>query len=338
MIAFTLLGTNPLAAQGNKPLEEVDTSLANAYQAIQNEDSAGAESGFSQAAKQAQKIQDWQGLTDAAYGIAALGKPDQALALFQQAFQIARDKKSWQGLIAAGYGISSLPKEVAGLTQSNEAFIQAEQLASQNQDWRGLIESAKGFNVVGNQAKANRILNNTYTLAEETQDAEAAMALASAFQTMGNRAQSARAQDLANYLSRQDGGDVRGVKTPPPPGWSATGKSVRDAEDVPEQAQRLNRASVDKDIDNKMAYIKEQERLKAEKERNRTRLAEAYLYYSGYYGHPGRYFGINNFGLHGFGRHSLSRSHLRSFASFQLSRFSRRGGYFIRVNRGRYYY
>lgn len=294
--------TLPLNAQEADPeLSQVDNFLAQAYQAIEKDDTATGEELFNKAAKKAKTIGDWQGLIDAGYGLAALGKINDALSAFQKGASIAKKQNSWQGLVAAGYALSSLPKEKNLLSQAETAFSDAQAIAEQTKDVPGIMEVAKAFNAIGNPARG------------------------------------AQAQTVANALNRELGGDSRGVKTPPPPGWSPVGKSVRDPNQVSEESQRLNRASVDKDIDNKMAYIQEQERLKVERERNRTRLAEAYLYYSGYYGYPGSTFGIRDFGLYGFGLHPLSRSHLHSFASFHLSRFSHHGGLFIRVDRHRFH-
>lgn len=327
-----------LSATGNQPdLEKVDNLLAGAYQAIEQDNTGGAQQQFLDAAEQAKNIQDWQGLVDACYGLAALGQTEQALSFLQEAFRIARAKNSWQGLVAVGYALSSLPQNMNLLSQSSEAFDQAGRLAEKNQDWGGFVEAAKGFHTLKNSGKAQTLLDKAFALVEANEDAQGAMAVAKAFQSIGNSTKAAQAQALAQAISRNQGGEARGVKTPPP-GWSPTGKSVRDANEVSEEAQRLNRNSVDKDISNKMTYIREKKRLDAEKERNRTRLAEAYLYYSGYYRYPGSYFGIRNFGLYGFGAHRLSRSHLHSFARFHLSSYSRRGGFYIRVNRSRYYH
>lgn len=338
LILSLLLPLSAMASGNQAGLEDVDNELAGAYQAIQNDDLNKAENSFIGAAQNARQIQDWQGLTDAAFGLAALGKFNEAYSLFSEALTVAKVKESWQGLIAVGYGLSSLPENSVSKSQIFNCFNDAALISQKQEDWRGVVEAAKAFNEFNNQGRTNELLEIGTSLVTAAGDPTGAMTISKIYTNMGNSAKAAQLQALADQLNRGMGGETRTVKAPPPPDWNPVGKSVRDPNKVPEQAQQLNRASVDKDINNKMDYIRQQEQLKAERERNRTRLAEAYLYYSGYYGYPGRYFGIRNFGLYGFGLHPLSRSHLHSFASFHLSRFSRRGGFFIRADRHRYFH
>ena len=268
--------------------------------------------------------------------MAALGDPNKAKKLFDQAFRSANNERSWQGLVAAGYALSSLPKEMGLLSKAKKAFLSAKKQSVKQVDWRGLVESAQGLQLVDEPEKANEALELALELVQESQDAEGASAVSQAFTKLGNSAKAAQAQALTNDISRARGGDTRVVKKPPS-GWSSFGKSVRDADEVSVEAQRLNRASADKDIANKMEYIKQQEQIKLEEKKYRAQLAEAYLYYSGYYGYPGNSFGIDDFGLFGFGIHPLTRSHLHSWAAFHLSRFDRHGSFFVRVGRDRHH-
>lgn len=334
---LTLIYSSPLYATGKQPdVAQVDTFLGGAYEAVQNDDNSSAVKKFESAGDLARKIQDWQGLVDAGYGLAALNETKKAHQFFQEAFTVSRTVGSWQGLVAAGYALSSLPKEMNLIPQAQTSFSIAAQFAEEDRDWRGLVEAGKGFHVIENATRANATLDKALQIAGAQEDPQAVMTVAEAFEDIGNTGKAAQARSLANEISRAQGGDTRMVKTPPP-GWSPTGESVRKTDEVPLEAQRLNRESVDKDISEKMEYIRQQKQLASEEKRERQRLAEAYLYYSGYYDYPGRYFGIDQFGLFGFGRHPLSRRHLRSWSSFHLSHFSRDGGFFIRIDRDRFH-
>jgi len=335
---FALFGmATSLYAEGKKPdVSKVDTILRHAYASVKSDDNPSAVNNFKEAGKLAKEINDWQGVVDAAYGLAALGSHKSAHRLFLDATRIASNTNSWEGLVATGYGISSLPQELNAIGSARRAFNMAEDLALQSQDWRGLVETARGYTTLNTPGRGEALLDRALRLVENEKDAEGAFAIAQVYNSMGNKTKAAQAQSLANALNRSQGGDTRLVK-PPPPGWSALGKSVRDPDEVPLEVQRLNRASADQDIAHKAEYINEQNRLELEEKRQQAELAQAYLYYSSYYGYPGSNFGINGFGLFGFGLHSLSRSNLHDWAGFHLSRFDRHGGFFIRAGRDEHF-
>lgn len=298
--SFIFIFSVSLFAAGETPdTAQVDNALAQGYTAVQkNQDDAAIRS-FTEAGSLARRQGDWQGLIDAGYGLAALGKTAEALPLFNDAVNAAKQDGAVPGLIGAAYALASLPENMNTLGLAVEA------------------------------------LDEAMKMVQATQDAEGAKTLAKAYQDLGRSDKAAQAQSLAARLAQAGGEETRGVTTPPP-GWSPVGESIKGPKKVPVEVQQLNRQSADRDISSKMEYIKRSEELEQRERERRTRLAEAYSYYQGYYGYPGGGFGINDFGLYGFGRHQITVIQRRHWATTQLSYFSPYGGFLIRIDRHRH--
>ena len=257
------------------PVDKMHNTLGNAYYALSKEhNNKKAISYFEDALGVARRLGNWQGCLDAGIGLIALGKGKEGLKACEEALRFSKTGEDWRGCIAVGYGLGSLPKKMKKKS-AKEAFLLAKVIAVKLKDWRGGLKAGEGFLSLAAAIKDSiGCFDSAFSICKEQKSLEGVETLKEAFKKAGAISKSRECEEKAKEFKAMYA-EHKPRRTSPPPGWSPVGETVREPKRISLEAQRLNRASIDKDIQAKNEWIKQQETIEAE----RKRYERAYDYY-----------------------------------------------------------
>ena len=255
-------------------LDKMHNALGNAYYALSKEhNNKKAISYFKEALGVARRLGNWQGSLDAGIGLIALGKDEEGIKACEDALRFSKTREDWRGCIAVGYGLGSLPE--GKKKSARGAFLSAKTIAARLKDWRGCLKAGEGFLSLAAAIKDSiGCFDSAFSICKEQKSPEGMETLKEAFKKAGAIDKSKECGKKAKEFKAMYA-EAKPRLTSPPPGWSPVGETVREPKRISLEAQRLNRASTDKDIQAKNEWIKEQEALEAE----RKRYERTYDYY-----------------------------------------------------------
>ncbi len=318
VIFMFLLSTVSYAAEKLSKEEEMQNLHAAALLSLTNENLTSAEKSFNSAGKIAISIKSWPGCVESGYGLLACNKTEEGIRFFEKANNFSSEKNDWRGCLSAGVVLVNLPPDLGTYNKGINFLVNAMAVSEKTKDWRGLIETAKIAVEIKDVELASACLESSIRIAENEESGSGLKESARLFKQIGMKEKAEECYDLAKNF-KDDSKQI----VSPPPGWKAAGETVAGPKEISPETQRAIRESADMQIKENLAYDKQQEKLKVEKQKIN---AERYQYantYTPYYSYA---FTYNS-------RWSpFSRSYISSWASTRLSFYSRRGGSYYRFD------
>lgn len=311
----------------------MNDAMARAYKAATEKKTDAAQKWFGKAKKYAIDANNWQGLLDAGYGLSTLGLPEEAVQCFYSASSIIISSKNWHGGVALGYAYASLPDKLNVLDKANSIWKKSIVWAEGKNDLYGLVEVGRGFISINKNKEAEECFDLARNLLKKTPTEKGIKVLVEAYRKLGKEE---KAAECARLMPK-DVGEF-------PPGWRPTvGESVRGTKTVPVEVQKAQRASVDKDIQAKEEWEREQAKLEQQERMQKQRLAyAAYRDYLRYYSYPyyGAYSGVivnyDDYYIHSWHRRPVwavrTYPEVYNWALWNLGRYTLVDGVYISID------
>ena len=281
VVFMFLLSTVSYAAEKLSKEEEMQNLHATALLSLTNENLASAEKSFNSAGKIAISIKSWPGCVESGYGLLACNKPEDGIKFFEKANSFSSEKNDWRGCLSAGVVLVNLPPGLGAYNKGISFLMNARTVSEKTEDWRGLIETAKIAVKVKDVELASACLKSSRRIAENEESSSGLRESARLFKQIGMKGEAKECYELAKNF-KDDSKQI----VPPPPGWKAAGETVAGPKEISPETQKALRASADMQIKENLAYEKQQEKLKVEKQKIS---AERYRYantYTPYYSYP----------------------------------------------------
>ena len=318
VIFVLLLSTLSRAAGKLSEEEEMQNLHATALLALTNENLTSAEKSFNSAGKIAISIKSWPGCVESGYGLLACNRPEDGIKFFDKANNFSSEKNDWRGCFSAGVVLVNLPPDLGAHNKGMSFLVNARTISEKTKDWRGLIETAKIAVEIKDIKLASACLDSSKRIAENEESGEGLRESARLFKQIGMKKEAKECYGLAKNF-KDDSKQI----VPLPLGWKAAGETVAGPKEISPETQRALRESADMQIKENLAYDKQQEKLKVEKQKIN---AERYQYantYTPYYSYPFPY----------YSRWSpFGRSYVGRWASTRLGFYYQRGGTYYRFD------
>lgn len=267
IVPLTIIMFLYLTAGTARSESSYEKNIRSAIKSLESRDIDKAKKLFTKAGKAAQKDNDWKGLIDIGYSFLSLDDRQNAEKYFSAADNVSRALVDWKPHGAMGYAFLS----IGNTERANQSFETTRLQAGTANDVYGLIEAARGFLEIDNISKALGSLEDGKKIAGKTHNSDALRTIAKHFLRMDH--QSGYQECIRLAQSIED--DLKELP-PPPRGWQAYGESIAGLEEIPQDIQKANRASADREIADKYRWI-------VESQRQALKQKEMFLKYSQYY-------------------------------------------------------
>jgi hypothetical protein len=221
--------------------EQMDDAQARGYEAAAGDETEEAVSWFKKAAEYADRIASWEGLMDASLALSSIGDADASKAILDQANALSTKFKDWRTSLAMGHAYASLPDEAEADDEAEAAIDEAKSLAEDLKSWRAMVEVGSAYlNLKLDEAKtyATDAYDSALKIAAEAEDAEGLETLAMSFDKIGDETKAAEAREMIQQLPEEKRSKKR-ERPAPPPGWSATGKSLAEPREISEESKAI---------------------------------------------------------------------------------------------------
>lgn len=221
--------------------EQMDDAQARGLAAAATDDAEEAAGWFTKAAEYADRIASWEGLMDASLALSSIGETETAKTVLDKANALSTTFNDWRTSLATGQAYATLPDEAEADDEAEAAVDEAKDLADKLSSWRAMTEVGSAYLALGID-EAKNYATDAYTkalaIAEEAKDFEGLDTLAMRFDELGEEAKAAEARAAIEQIPEKQRKKKREHKQPPP-GWSATGKTLAGPREISEESKAI---------------------------------------------------------------------------------------------------